>query len=163
MTEWRALSDDQIVDLARRLRSVNWPYPAADIPELAASFGWQVKTTRPEWVRLDAGFGRSSGMIHIDADQAVDLTLQVTDFVDSDPAGMAQTTDAFARMTSALTEGLGEPTARIPGESAEVRWAGAEATIVLRHLDITVQLALIANSRLAARDRTIDLQEKGLI
>lgn len=163
MTEWRALSDDQIVELARRLRSVDWPYPAADIPELAASFGWQVKTTRPEWVRLDAGFGRSSGMIQIDHDQAVDLTLQVTDFVDKDPAGQAQASDTFVRMATALTGALGEPTARIPGEDAEIRWAGAEATIVLRNLNVTVQLALIANARLAARDRTIDLQEKGLI
>lgn len=163
MTEWRALSDDEIVELAGRLRSVNWPCPLDDIPELAATFGWEVKSSRPEWVRLDSGFGRASGMVEAEDGTAVELTLQVTDFADKDQAGRAQTLDTFVRMTNALTGALGEPTARIPGESAEVRWAGADATIVLSDLDITVQLALVANSRLAAHDRTIDLQEQGLI
>jgi hypothetical protein len=109
MTEWRALTDDEIVELATRLRVLDWSW-------------------RPD-----------------------------------DAAGRAQAHDAFARMVAALTGALGEPTARIPGEVPEIRWAGAETTLVLRDPSVVVELSLMANSWLADYDKVIDLEEQGLL
>jgi hypothetical protein len=163
MTEWRALTDDEIVELANQLRSLKWPVRLDDVPQLAANFGWEIVTTRPKWVMLDTGFGMSSGKIAVDDGLTTELKVRVTDFVAEDAMGRARVLDTFVRVTTALTDGLGAPTARIPGASAEIRWAGAEATLVLSDLEVSVELALIGNASLAVHDEAVELEEKGLI
>jgi hypothetical protein len=162
MTEWRALTDDEIVELATRLRSLAWPSPLDDVPQLVAGFGWKVITTRSEWVMLDTGFGMGSGKVRARDGMAMELMVRVTDFVAEEAAGRARVLDQFVRMFTALTGGIGAPTARIPGASPEIRWGGAQASLVLRDLEVAVELALIANSWLASDDRAIELQEQGL-
>ncbi|WP_194834069.1 DUF6301 family protein [Nocardia sp. XZ_19_369] len=159
MTEWRALTDAEIVELATRLRSLTWPSPLDDVPQLAATFGWKVITARPEWVMLDAGFGLSSGKVQGRDGLAMELMIRVTDFVAEDAAGRTRILDEFVRTTTALTGALGEPTTRIPGSSPELRWAGEQSSLVLRDLEVSVQLALVANSWLTAHDEAVALEQ----
>ncbi|WP_062987648.1 DUF6301 family protein, partial [Nocardia anaemiae] len=118
MTGWRALDDAEIVVLALRLRSLDWSWRLADVPELAAEFGWHVERIGPDSARLDTGFGLASGRVDGLDGQAHHIVQRVTD-IDSDEADNVW--DAFVRMTRALTEALGEPTTRLPGDYPQVR------------------------------------------
>lgn len=162
MTEWRALSDAEIAETATRLRSLDWSWRMADIPELAAEFGWRVLTTRPNWVMLDTGYGLASGRIHGHNEAAEEVELRVSDFAAEDPVGRARARDAFARMTTALTDALGEPTERQPGASAEIRWAARTTTIRLIVLSVSVHLHLVTNSYLAIHDKMVKLDRRGM-
>ncbi|KZM75407.1 DUF6301 family protein [Nocardia terpenica] len=162
MTEGR-LADSEIVDLATRLRSFNWSWRLADVSVLVDAFGWQVQTTRPDWGLLDDGFGMASGRVH-GRDGAVEgIELRVTDYATDDPHGREQVRDAFAGMAVALSASFGEPSARKPGESAEIRWAGPDTTVQLTRLGNSVRLRLAANDYLRALDRAVELEAEGLL
>ncbi|MFF0494599.1 DUF6301 family protein [Nocardia sp. NPDC004068] len=159
MAEWRRLGNREIVELATRLRAFDWSWKLADVPALARAFGWQVRTTRPDWVLLDTGFGVGSGRVHGRSGNVQGIEVQVTDYAQR----QEQVRDAFADMTGALSVALGNPTARMPGESAEVRWADGEDTVQLMVVANTLQMHLARNSYLAARDRAIELEKEGLM
>ncbi|NEW39045.1 hypothetical protein GV793_08995 [Nocardia cyriacigeorgica] len=161
MTEWRALTDGEVTDLATRLRSLEWSWRVADGPELAEGFGWQVVLTEPEWVMLDTGFGMGSGEIRGEDDKAVAIEVRVTEFADD--SARARIRDAFASMADALAAALGAPTARVPGEFPQIRWAGAESTLVLQAMTVSVVLTLVTNTRLADDDRNAALEDQGLL
>lgn len=163
MTEWRALGDTEVVDLATRLFSLDWSWRMADVPQLAAEFGWQVQSLRERSAILDVGFGMASGGVEGRADQAEVIEVAVTDRTASDAAGQASLRDAFARMVSALTDELGAPSKQLPGEEPEVRWAGEKTTLQVICLETMVCLYLVTNSWLAMHDKTVELQEQGLI
>ncbi|ATL67398.1 DUF6301 family protein [Nocardia terpenica] len=163
MTEWRRLTDSEVVDLATRLRSFNWSWRLADVPILADAFGWQVQTTRPDWVLLDDGFGMASGHVHGRNGAVESIELRVTDYATDDPRGREQVRDAFAGMAVALGASFGEPSARKPGESAEIRWAGPDTTVQLIRVGNSVRLHLVANDYLRDRDRAVELEAEGLL
>ncbi|WP_406265605.1 DUF6301 family protein [Nocardia sp. NBC_00881] len=163
MAQWRESTDAEIVDLASRLQSVDWSWRIADVPELAAAFGWQVLTAHPNSVTLDNGFGMDSGEVIGRDGRAESIELALTSVASNDVDGRAQARDALARMAAVLTGALGEPTSRKPGRSPEIRWVGAEATLRLVGLSRSVQLCLTANSYLAKEDQAIELEERGLV
>ncbi|MEV4125014.1 DUF6301 family protein [Nocardia sp. NPDC049707] len=165
MTGWRALTDGEIVELATGLRSLDWSWQLQEVPAIAAKFDWKVLMTRADWVMLDCGFGLSSGAVTGRDGVAESIKLKVTDSASEDATGRAMVRDAFVRMTEAITGALGEPTARIPGETAEIRWAFPEATLLLKNLSLahTVQLMYQTNASLAAFDRSIEFEQQGLM
>ncbi len=156
MTGWRALDDTEIVELALRLRSLNWSWRLADVPELAAEFGWQVERIGPDSARLNVGFGLTSGRVDGLDGQAHHIVQWVTDS-DSDEADNVW--DAFVRMTRALTNALGAPSTRVPGEYPEARWAGPQQTLTLKAFPSVVKLELMPNEQLALDDEGDALAE----
>jgi hypothetical protein len=162
MTEWRTLNDSEIVELATRLRDVDWTWQLEDVPALAAEFGWKVLSTQQNWVMLDDGFGLASGEVRGRDGRAESIELQVSDYSGDDGAGRAQWRDAFVRMTGVLSNALGEPTRRQPGRSPEIRWAGPDTTLQLIQL-ASIQLHLVTNKYLAAHDEAVALDEQGLL
>ncbi|MEV2226251.1 DUF6301 family protein [Nocardia vinacea] len=156
MTGWRALDDTEIIELALRLRSLDWSWRLADVPELAAEFGWRIERIGPHSVRLDVGFGLASGRVDGWDGQAKHIVQSVT-ASDSDEADNVW--DAFVRMTRALTGALGEPTTRIPGEYPQVRWAGPQQTLALKAFPSVVDLELVPNEQLALDDEGDALAE----
>ncbi|WP_306356148.1 MULTISPECIES: DUF6301 family protein [unclassified Nocardia] len=163
MTEWRALSDTEIVELAIRLRSLEWSRKLEDAPEVVTGFGWKLNNTLPEGVFFDTGFGRSTGqMIGLDG-SVHHISAQVTAYAAKDPKQGGQVIDAFARMTAALTRALGAPTARIPGDSPEIRWAGTETTLLLKALPPAVNLELLTNAALEQHDEAVRIEKQGLL
>ncbi|MFI9406461.1 DUF6301 family protein [Nocardia sp. NPDC052316] len=158
MTEWRALTDEEIVDLATKLRSLEWSWRMDDAAQVADTFGWEIAVAEPKFVMFDAIFGfDSAGIIGWDG-RADYITVEVTgDGRDTSP-GQAQTRDAFVRMSAALTGALGEPTTRKPGTSPEIRWAGTETTLVLQKVKSAVELTLLTNAKLALRDQAVELE-----
>ncbi|MGK8520576.1 DUF6301 family protein [Nocardia asteroides] len=160
MTEWRALNDSEIVDLATGLRALEGAQPMDAIPRLAEAFGWKVLTVHPDRAMLDAGFGMASGNIHGREGRIVDIKVRVTDFASDDEEGLARSRDAFVSMVAALTGALGEPTARIPGATAEVRWAGRDTTLVIEDLGRSVQLSLVADYWLELHDQAVELERQ---
>lgn len=163
MTEWRALTDGEIVELASRLRSLEWSWRLDDAAQLASVFGWTVVMARGNWAMLDSGFGSGSAKLTGRDGQVGELKVQVTDFASDDAPQGSQTRDAFAGMVAALSAAFGEPTDRIPGAVPEIRWAGAETTLVLRDPGTVVELYLMANPWLADHDAAVDLEEQGLL
>ncbi|AFT99879.1 DUF6301 family protein [Nocardia brasiliensis] len=163
MTEWRASSDTEVVRLANRLRSLDWSWQMADVPQLAAAFGWNVQTVLPQSVMLDVGLGMASGGIQGRNGQAEIIEIGVAAGAARDAEGQALVRDTFARLASAITEALGSPTSRLPGEIPEIRWADTDFTLQLICFKTTVRLFLVTNTWLAVHDETVALQEQGLI
>ncbi|QIS01697.1 hypothetical protein F5X71_04670 [Nocardia brasiliensis] len=161
MAEWRALTDEEIVELATRLRSLQWSWRLDDAGTVAAEFGWEVVLAEPNWVMLDVGLGVDTGRFVGWEGQADYITVQVTGGARDQSPERAQTRDAFARMAAALTAAFGEPTTRKPGKSAEVRWAGAETTVMLQFSGVVVELSLVTNAKQALRDQAVELEEQG--
>ena len=161
-TDWRALTGSDIVDLATRLRSLDGSRPMDTVPQLAEAFGWTVLTAHPDWALLDAGFGMASGKIHGRSGLIVDIKLRVTDFAPDHPAGQAWSRDTFGAMAAALIGAFGEPTSRIRHITTEIRWAGAEATLVLMDVGRSVELSLVANPWLELHDQAIEMAEHEL-
>ncbi|WP_433201596.1 DUF6301 family protein [Nocardia sp. CA-107356] len=157
MTVWRTLDDTEIVELALRLRSLDWSWRLGDVPELGAEFGWRIERIGQHSASVDVGFGLSSGRVDGWDGQAHHIVQSVTDS-DSDKADSVW--DAFVRMTRALTGALGEPTTRIPGEYPAVRWAGPEQTLMLKALPNVVKLKLVPNEQLALDDEGDALAEE---
>ncbi|MCX4093054.1 DUF6301 family protein [Nocardia sp. alder85J] len=164
MTEWRALDHAEITQWATGLLSFTWSWRTAEVPELVAAFGWQVLLTRPSRVLFDTGFGLSSGLAFGLEEGRVDhIELEVSDTADDDASGHALVQDAFASMAAALTRAFGEPTQRRPGKYAEIRWAGAETTLLLERLPSLLLLRLARNAYLASQDRIDELDKQGLL
>ncbi|MGW6423884.1 DUF6301 family protein [Nocardia sp. NPDC055053] len=160
MTEWRIPSATELTDLATGLRDLDWSWNLADAAELAARFGWRVVVSRPNWVMLDTGLGVGSGKVHGEDGKAVRVETRLTDFVEENTAGTERIRTAFAELAGVLTDVLGAPTARIPGEWPQIRWAGPAATVVLAQSPVSVVLYLVTNARLAMDDRSIEVEKQ---
>ncbi|WP_433759746.1 DUF6301 family protein [Nocardia sp. CA-135398] len=162
---WRALTDDEIAELVTGLRTLDWSWQLQEVPAIATKFDWKVLMTRADWVMLDCGFGLSSGAVTGRDGVAESIELMVTDSASEDATGRALVRDAFVRMSGAITGALGEPSARMPGEAAEIRWAFPETTLRLKNLSLahTVQLTYQTNASLAALDRSIEFERQGLL
>ncbi|MFE3188712.1 DUF6301 family protein [Nocardia sp. NPDC059240] len=163
MTEWRALAGPDVAELALRLRSLDWSWQLADVPALAVDFGWTIGTTYQYSVSVGTELGPRTGSVSGRSETADDISIRVTDYADDDSNGRGHVRDAFANMTSAIISALGPPTLRIPGEDAEIRWAGTETTLRLRDLASCVSLYLFTNSALDLEDRVSALDEQGLL
>lgn len=158
MTRWRALTDQELVELATRLRSLRLARPMEEAPDLADDFGWRdVRGRSDRAAMLDIGFGMASGKIFGSDGLMVEIVLRVTDFTDADAPGRAWAWDTFAAMFTALGDAFGERGTRAPHTSAEARWAGPNTTLVLRGLEHSVQLSLVDNDRLAVHDKAVQL------
>lgn len=161
MTEWRTPSAGDLTYLVTRLRDLDWSWNLADVPELAAGFGWRVVLARPNWVLLDTGLGAGSGKVHGASGKAVRIDTRLTDFVEEDAAGAERIRTAFAELAAVLTATLGEPTGRIPGRWPQIRWAGTGTTLVLAQSPVSVVLSLVTDARLAADDRNVEVERQG--
>ncbi|WP_405164841.1 DUF6301 family protein [Nocardia sp. NBC_01499] len=160
VTEWRALGDTEVVDLAAELRSLVWSWRMDNLLRLLVVFGWQDPIIESsDWVRFDSGLGPGSCDVIGSDGEAERIEVAVTTLAADDSAGRAEVHDVFARMTAALIATLGEPTGRILEAIPEIRWAGAETTLLLTDLLLMVRLRLVSNAWLADYDEANGLQE----
>ncbi|OCF87562.1 hypothetical protein AW168_25800 [Nocardia brasiliensis] len=147
------MGDDDIVDLANKLYSLQWPWRMDYLVMLLDVFRWRDPMIRsPDWVRFDAGLGSGTCDVIGRAGNAERIEVAVTTLFPDDAEGWAGIDDAFARMSSTLIAALGEPTARIDGRFPEIRWGGAENTLRLTNLAVMVHLDLVINEWLAEFD-----------
>ena len=141
-----ALGDREVIDLATKLRSLVWSWWMNDLARLLVVFGWRDPIFEsPDWVRFDAGLGPGSCDVVGRSGAAERIEVAVTTLFTDDAIGHAGIEDAFALMSSTLTAALGEPTTRITGTSPEIRWVGAETTLVLMNLVLMVRLNVVTN------------------
>lgn len=159
----RVSSGAEVVDLVRRLRALDWSWRLADASVAAAAMGWTIDLIRPGWVMLDTGFGTDSGSIRGADGRADEIEARVTDFASDDETGQAEIRAVFVKLADALIAEFGLPTARIPGETAQVRWGGPATTVVLRDLGVAVAVSLVTNDRLGRDDRSAELAEQGVL
>ncbi|MFI6938597.1 DUF6301 family protein [Streptomyces sp. NPDC050418] len=166
MTQWRALSDGEVVEFAARLRSLDctWELGATSSARRSAQFTRKALMIRPRWDLLDTGFESSRrasgrGATAQDGEMVERVQLRLSDYVDR----WDHSLDAFVRMTAALSTALGEPTDRRPGADAEVHWAAADTALVLRSAG-ALYLELVTRNRLALDEelRQLDAYEDGL-
>ncbi|MEU4315701.1 DUF6301 family protein [Nocardia sp. NPDC024068] len=159
MTEWRVIGDAEVAELAERLRSLRWSWQLADFADLAEIFGWRIEMSdSSSWVMFDSGLGMTSGKALGHDGIVDDIRVMLTDFADADASRRDRIRDLFARYAGVVTEALGEPSYRLPGNAPEVRWAGPSSTLSLRALSTTVSLHLSTNSSLALQDMATEAQ-----
>ncbi|WP_393059916.1 DUF6301 family protein [Streptomyces sp. LN549] len=166
MTQWRALSDTEVIELAARLRSLDctWELGATPSSRRSAQFTRQALMIRPRWDLLDTGFkrpGRASSRSRRAQDEGMveRVRLRLTDYA----ADWALSQDAFARMAAALHTSLGAPTDRRPGAPAAVHWADPDTTLVLEHTGDAVYLELVTNKRLSLDEELLRMDEEGVL
>lgn len=115
---------------------------------------------RPRWDALDTVFEREDRegarrRREREEETAERVRLRLTDHT----RRWDQTLDAFARMSTALRDVLGEPTDRSPGRYAAIHWAGTDTTLVLERSGSSVYLELVTNKRLALDEELRQLDE----
>ncbi|MDA5284111.1 DUF6301 family protein [Streptomyces sp. Isolate_45] len=169
MTQWRALSDTELVEFATRLRSLDctWELGATQSARRSKQFPRRALMIWPRWDLLDTGFDRvdrvafGRGRAQQDKQMVERVRLRLTDYAGQWTLSL----DAFVRMAAALRTSLGEPTEFRPGTDAEIHWAGADTTLLLRHSGSAVYLELVTNNRLALDGelRQMDEDEEGLL
>ncbi|GAA2101604.1 DUF6301 family protein [Actinomadura alba] len=158
MVERRISSDEEISDLVTGLRTLDWTWDPDEVDQVVERFGWKVESRRRRSVRLDAGFGMATGFIDFSRDGKVEqISVAVCESASAEsPEGRAYVQDAFAKIVAAATRALGEPTERVPGESAEVRWRGDEATVGVKRLSVQVNVFLATNEYVDEFDRVVE-------
>ncbi|GAA2101617.1 DUF6301 family protein [Actinomadura alba] len=159
MTDRRVLSEQEVADLVTGLGSLEWSWEPDEVDGVAERFGWKVESRRGRSVRLDVGFGVASGFFYLSRAGKVDrISVAACRSASAESAeGRAYVQDAFADVVAAVTRALGEPTERVPGESAEVRWRGDEATVGVKHLSVQVNVFLATNEYVDEFDRAVEL------
>ncbi|QBS39875.1 DUF6301 family protein [Nocardia sp. CS682] len=161
---WRELGDAELVDVADKLRSLVWSWRMDNLMRLLVVFGWQDPIFKsPDWVRFDSGLGPGTCDVMGRDGEAERIEVAVTTLAADDAAGRAGVHDAFARMTTALTATLGEPSARIADVIPEIRWSGEETTLLLTDLLLMVRLRLVTNTWLAEYDEANGVQGQSTI
>ncbi|MEU2546946.1 DUF6301 family protein [Streptomyces roseolus] len=147
------MNDDELTDLATRLRALEGARPMDTLPELAEELGWKVLRTHPDRARLDSGYGPTSCRVFAEQGLIVDITTWVTKGVPDDAEGRAWAQGVFVRMDAALSAAFGEPSRRNSDGVASLRWAGEANTLILRHVVGSLQLTLMDNTWLDLGDR----------
>lgn len=147
MTERRVLSDQEIIDLVTRMRSLKWPWKVDEVERMVADFQWEILFRTENNIALETQFGMATGGVEFEApDQVVRIWGAVSSPVGAEnPEERAFTQDAFAHVVAAARRALGEPTQQIPGEDAEVRWRGAESTVGVTSHTVQVNVYLATN------------------
>ena len=159
MGERRVLSEQDLVDLAKGLKSLEWSWDPDEVGRIAEEFGWKVESRRSLSVRLNSGFGTGYADL-TEGGKVEQISVPVCVPESAETAeGRTYLQDAFARAVAAFTRGLGEPTERIPGESAEVRWRVDGATIGVKRLSVQVNVYIATNDYIEYIDRA---REQGL-
>lgn len=151
---WQALSDNEIVDLAEKLRTLVWLWRMDDLLRLVIVFGWQEpKIHSTDRVQFAAGLGPDTvDIIGFDGD-AVRIEVNVSTQAPDTPDGRDKTLAAYARMADVLTRSLGKPTAHLDDRVSEIRWAGTETTLRLIDFQHTLRLQVVTNDWLSALDQ----------
>ncbi|MBO0881710.1 MAG: hypothetical protein J2P17_15490 [Mycobacterium sp.] len=153
MDTWRSSSGQEVADLAARLCARDWTWRMADAAELAAEFGWPVRSTRPRSVAFDVGFGTDSGTILGRDGKAEIIRVAVTSRSRADEQRVHA---AFGEILAVLRDRFGQPRLDNPGNDPEARWPVADTTLRLVDLGVCVELGLVTNFYLAVRDRAIE-------
>lgn len=163
MTEWQTVPARDVAALAVRLRDLDWSWRLDDAPELAAEFGWPVLSARSGWLMVDTGLGLGSGTLYATDGRVERIEVRVTDYADDTDEGRVRVRDASAELEAAVTAALGAPTGRVVGDSVQIRWAGAETTVVQVRHELSIWLWLIGNATLASDDRDAEVAARGLL
>ncbi|MFD6397893.1 DUF6301 family protein [Nocardia sp. NPDC060249] len=161
MTAWRTMPSADAADLADRLADLDWSWNIDDAPAIVEEFGWHTISSRPRRIMLDTGFGPDSGTIQAKNGEVTRIELQLTDY--AEPSEKPAVKTAFTDYAQAISERLGEPTAQVTASTPQIRWAGAETTVVLILSTASIWLNLVTNTRLAADDRNLQLDNQGLL
>ncbi|MYQ78115.1 hypothetical protein GTW64_13465 [Streptomyces sp. SID4923] len=162
MTQWHALSDSEVVELAARLRSLDctWELGATTASRRSSRFTRKALMIRPQWDLLRTGYERAGRRRRAqDEDMVERVRLRLTEYA----VGWAPSLDAFVRMAAALEASLGAPTERRPGAPAAMRWAGPDTTLVLENVGDSVYLELVTNTRLSLDEDMLRMDEEGLL
>ena len=127
MTARAALDKDALRSLLTTIRDTSWSWREADVPALAARFGWDSIELMPDLgAVVDPGHGLGSKAFRLAFDNYAD--------------GQVFLSDVFADALAVATEVLGAPTSRKPGARPEARWRGDQATLILTTMSVGVTL-----------------------
>ncbi|MFQ6397089.1 DUF6301 family protein [Nocardia sp. KC 131] len=151
---WQGLSDNEIADLAEKLRTLVWSWRMDDLLRLTIVFGWrEVEIHSADWVQYDTGPGSDTvDIIGLDGD-ALRVEVTVSAEAADTPEGRSNTLATYARMAEVLTGSIGEPTGRFDDRVSEFRWAGPRTTLRLIDFYDTVRLQVVTNDWLSALDQ----------
>ncbi|GLZ03004.1 hypothetical protein Acsp03_04710 [Actinomadura sp. NBRC 104412] len=156
MSDFRRLSDQELADMALRLRALEWPRDPDDVPAIAAAFDWTVESLREMGARLGTRFGIATGNFEFEEGRAVHVRAAVCSDIDRESAEeRAWLQDVFAESVEAVSAALGPPTHRLPGETPEVRWRGENSTVSVLKYSVIVDIALSTNEYIDEYDRDV--------
>ena len=144
MTARAALDKDALRSLLTTIRDTSWSWREADVPALAARFGWDSIELMPDLgAVVDPGHGLGSKAFRLafDKGQVDRITMRISSLVGKNDAdGQVFLSDVFADALAVATEVLGAPTSRKPGARPEARWRGDQATLILTTMSVGVTL-----------------------
>jgi hypothetical protein len=163
VSEWKAIDTATARGLLARLRSLDWGWTVAEVPQLLRRLGWvSVADVKGAGVAVDARLGLSGreARIPFDGDDVDSLIVTVTDLsATRDPARRAFAHDVFVALVKTATELFGEPTRRIQDENPRVDWRDERNTLSVARLGNGVTVTLMPNERRDFWDEELDEPE----
>lgn len=149
MTSWRSVDGESLRGVLTSLRAANWGWTPAEVTAFAKKMGWEIVDTIDDkgtfavapWClgEDDIEFTFSHGRVN-------DIITPITDNVPAkDARGQAFLGDVLAEAAAVAEEVLGAPTQVRPGNRPQLRWRGSDATIILKHVGVAVELVWANN------------------
>jgi hypothetical protein len=125
VSEWKAIPEPELRELAQWLLSWPWPLPEATVLELAAARGWTPMSDPGSGFDWETGLVGSRPWAHATIIDGMVSRVSVT-MSEVLPERSAESTaflrDVFADQVAVVSQLLGSPTERTPGARAAVQW-----------------------------------------
>jgi len=145
--------------LLARLRSLDWGWTAAEVPDLLRRFGWvSVASAEGGAVIADAGFGLTGSEVRIllDGDKVDSIVVRVTGVPAEGDDARLQAHDAFVSLVRTATELFDEPTRRIQNEDPQVDWRDERTTLSVGRIAGAASVTLMTNEYRDFWDEELD-------
>jgi Family of unknown function (DUF6301) len=143
----RVLSAAQIGELAARLAAARWDWSTVTVAGIADALGWELLATGPGGGILGAGLAAGNGYADVfTVDGSVGaVELPLTDPISgTGPGPTGERRDAFALAVRAVSEALGPPARRRPGQLPECRWSVPGGVLRVGQDSVFVEMALLS-------------------
>ncbi len=130
-----------------------WTWEVVDVAAFCERIGWAAPVITPPAsakIRTDVAVGRAEAAVRFDRGKFSKISCYVTDIVAI--GDEAVVVDAFAQLAQRVSDVLGTPTRRVPGEDPAVLWERPAVVVALVALSRSVKLELRDPRRQAEMD-----------
>jgi hypothetical protein len=145
--------------LLARLRSLDWGWTAAEVPELLRRFGWvSVASAEGGAVIADARFGLTGSEVRIllDGDKVDSIVVRVTGSPEEGDDARLLAHGTFVALVRTATELFGEPTRRIQNDDPQVDWRDERTTLSVGRIAGAASVTLMTNEYRDFWDEELD-------
>ncbi|MBF6165054.1 hypothetical protein IU486_09745 [Streptomyces gardneri] len=143
------LDDAELVNLVTGLRNLIWSWRMDDLVTVSARAGlWTIERRETDRVVFTSRYVAGECYVNGNALDVHSIDLPVATIMPDSDDCRTPPRDAFTRMTAALIDIYGEPTARSSGTTSQIEWTGTENALILAYRHPSVRIIVRLNPRI---------------